>query len=480
MQLSYTIKKSFRLGLMTGLAVLFASLVSCKNYLDQPLTSSETIPRTLKDLQTVLNRPGNFNVSGPASGELASDDYYLTTAAWQSASTASPFFVTEAYTYIWDKDPFGPIANSPQQWRETYVYAITSANLVLDVLPKIDRTSENGSVWDQVKGEALFYRGFNFHSLAQVFCRPYSSTASIDPGIVLRLDPNISATYSRATVQQTYDRIITDLKVAAELLPVKSLYISSPNKAAAYAALARTYLSMRDYTQAGYYADKSLQLYNSLLDYNTLLPVKLPAVPPFNKEILLYNVPLIGALYRDARFSPRVDSVLYHSYQEGDLRKDIFFEQIIEQQAGRLDTSYRWRGSYASNVEEPVVFNGLATDEVFLIRAECLAWEGKINEAIQDLNTLLPHRWKKDAFTLLSANSKEDALALIRAERRKELCFRTLRWSDLRRYNLEGANITLMRVIAGDTFRLPPNDLRWVMPIPLDEINRSGIEQNPR
>jgi hypothetical protein len=60
------------------------------------------------------------------------------------------------------------------------------------------------------------------------------------------------------------------------------------------------------------------------------------------------------------------------------------------------------------------------------------------------------------------------------------LLFRNLRWSDLRRFNLEGANITLKRIINGTSYTLPPNDLRWVLLIPDLETSRSGIPQNPR
>lgn len=463
----------YQAQLIIFLTIFINQLVGCKKYLNEPSSSKEAIPRTLKDLQAILNTPLNINQQACTLAEIAADDYYVTTDGWQAASSYShPSIVAEAYNYIWDGNPFGPTINNSSQWEPTYVGPIVFANIVLDILPTITRDDENSQSWDQVKGEALFYRAFNFHSLAQVYCRPFSSTASTDPGIVLRLDGNISATYTRASVEATYDQIIADLKLAASLLPVKSLYLASPNKAAAYAMLARTYLSMREYEQAGYYAEQSLKQYSVLLDYNMLVPVKIPAIPPFNREILFFNTSVFGQIYRSSALSSRVDSILYKSYHTDDLRKLLFFRP--------QGTAHRWMGSYASNVEQAIVFNGLATDEIYLIHAESLVWADRIVEAMQSLNTLLVKRWRKDSFTALTAGSKDDALALIRAERRKELCFRGLRWSDLRRYNLEGANITLRRVVAGKTYTLPPNDPRWVMLIPLDEINRSGIEQNPR
>ena len=68
------------------------------------------------------------------------------------------------------------------------------------------------------------------------------------------------------------------------------------------------------------------------------------------------------------------------------------------------------------------------------------------------------------------------------AERRKELIQRGLRWTDLRRLNLDPRfAVTIERVVQGATYQLLPNDLRYTFLIPNDEIFANGlIEQNPR
>jgi len=66
-------------------------------------------------------------------------------------------------------------------------------------------------------------------------------------------------------------------------------------------------------------------------------------------------------------------------------------------------------------------------------------------------------------------------------ERRKELLFRGLRWTDLRRLNLDPRfAVTLARNVSGQIYSLPPEDPRYAWPIPDDEIQASGIPQNPR
>jgi hypothetical protein len=122
----------------------------------------------------------------------------------------------------------------------------------------------------------------------------------------------------------------------------------------------------------------------------------------------------------------------------------------------------------------------LATDEVYLIRAECFARAGDVVDALKDLNTLMAKRIKSAFFVPFIASTGTDALKLILTERRKELVMRGLRWTDLRRLNKEGYNIALTRVINGQTYTLLPNDPRYILPIPDDVIVFTGMQQNIR
>jgi hypothetical protein len=92
----------------------------------------------------------------------------------------------------------------------------------------------------------------------------------------------------------------------------------------------------------------------------------------------------------------------------------------------------------------------------------------------------LSKRWKNGFFQAVTASSAADALTKILTERRKELVFRGLRWADIKRLNLEGANISLTRKLNGQTYTLSPNHPRFALPIPDDVIQISGMPQNPR
>jgi hypothetical protein len=224
---------------------------------------------------------------------------------------------------------------------------------------------------------------------------------------------------------------------------------------------------MRDYDNAFIYADSSLMLNNTLLDYNTLNASMSYPVPLFNDETLfhsIYSTTLTLNLYA------KTDSSLYNDYADNDLRKTIFFKT-------NSDGSHTFKGSYDGSIR---LFNGFAVDEMYLTRAECYARKGNVASAMNDLNTLLSKRWQTGTFTPYTATDANDALTQILNERRKELLMRGIRWTDLRRLNKEPQfQKILVRDIGGSKYYLYPNDKRYVFPIPLEIIQLTGIEQNP-
>src|SRR5690606_36448430 len=123
----------------------------------------------------------------------------------------------------------------------------------------------------------------------------------------------------------------------------------------------------------------------------------------------------------------------------------------------------------------------IATDEVMLIKAECLAERGEVEQGLIVLNRLLETRFKEGSYIPYIANNQTEALDIIKSERRKELLFRGLRWTDIRRYNLEGDNIRLQRNVDGKEYVLEPNNARYTYPIPMEVLSfYEDMEQNTR
>jgi hypothetical protein len=117
---------------------------------------------------------------------------------------------------------------------------------------------------------------------------------------------------------------------------------------------------------------------------------------------------------------------------------------------------------------------------MYLTRAEAYARTGNIAAAMTDLNTLLRTRWN-GIYTDITATDANDAIIKILTERRKELLFRGQRWTDLRRINKEPAlAVILTRILNGQTYTLPPNDMRYTLLIPREVLQRESLPQNPR
>jgi len=445
------------------------SLLSCgkSSFLDKKPNTDIVVPTTPSDFQALLDN--NLVMSGtPVLGELSADNFYLTDLFWQGLD------IVEHNAYTWKQDIYqgqGQIGDWDAPYQQVFY-----ANVVLTGLKSVPIDTGNVLQWHTLQGSALFMRAYAFYNIAQLFAPVYDS---LDPGagwgIPLREDPNINTPTIRSSVQATYDTILSDLHHALTLLPA-ALPLSNRNRAsrpAAMALLARVYLSMRAYSLAGLYADSCLQLYNTLIDYNSLntgsnFPFdKLNLETLYQSNFLDYTGVLKGLIYPGCV----IDSMLYQSYDTNDLRRVIFYKVNNQTKTPQI------KGSYSGTI---LPFSGLATDEVYLIRAECAARAGNTGSAMADLNRLLLNRWVTGKFTPLTASSPQDAKNKILAERRKELAFRGLRWSDLRRLNKEGANYTLKRMLYGQTYQLPPNSNLYILPIPPDVIHMSGIPDNPR
>jgi len=457
-------------GRVTFYLLLTALVIAGCNkssFLDKKPDTRLVVPTTLNDFQTLLDNQYVMQET-PELGELSSDNFYMTYGVWQG------LVVKEQNAYKWAQDIYDGIGQVPD-WDIPY-QQVLYANIVLDGLNKIKADASDLAQWNTLRGTALFLRAYAFHNLSQVFAPMYDpATAAKDMGIVLRTIPDVNAKSVRASVQETYDQILADLRQADSLLPdtVSINNLNRPSKPAALALLARVYLSMGVYDKAWTAANNCLQMYSPLMRFDTLNSSRGIPIANANCETLYQSVMFesSGALVGALQAKVIIDSNLYASYQPGDLRRVIYY---------RLSSGLPYlKGSYNGSA---YCFSGLATDEVFLIRAECAARNNNKDGALADLNQVLKHRWDSAyIFNPVTANSAADALDSVLVERRKELAFRGLRWSDLRRLNKEGAGYTIYHGFNGQILKLSPNSLDYVLPIPPDVLRLNpGMSDNPR
>lgn len=453
------------------LLMVCCAVMGCqKDFLDKKPDSSIVVPKTLNELQALLENHSIMNLTGGLA-QVSADEYTIPLAASYKALRDQ----TVRNACIWNKDLFMG-QTGIQDWNSIYKMVFYANNVLKGI--------EEGAFTDKkaagyLTGWALFSRSYAFFNLVSNFSPVYNAAnAETALGIPLRTDPGVDYIAKRATISDTFRLILSDLNRSLPLLPkeVATANPNRPSRPAAFALLARVYLYMGSYEAAETAADSCLSLYDRLIDFNNLSLTSAIPIGYVNEETLFFSaqVPTYADLTNPGSSAiARVYTVaedIVSSYAADDLRSKLFFSKASN---GNFNIKRRYT---AGNTP----FTGLATNEVYLIKAECLARRNEVSASRSYLKVLLETRFMPGTYVSPAISTGTEALQLVLAERRKELLWRGLRWYDLKRLNRDGAGITLNRTIDGATYTLPPNDPRYVFPIPDDEILMSGIDQNVR
>lgn len=434
--------------------------LSCKKYLDVKPDKQMVVAATLKDAQALLDNYSLLNTYYPSIGDQSDDNFYLDDNRFNTLDLIG------RNNYTWAKD-----AINDNEWSGLY-QVVLNATTALETIESVPKDAANAALWDNLKGAALFYRGHALFLAAEYYAGIYdSTTAASKPGIPLRTSSDVTIQSERASLEASWNHIVTNFKEAITRLPLTAIVLSRPTKAAAWAALARTYLCMNKYSLALAAADSCLHLHNSLIDFNTVDSISATPFSRFSSEVIFPCVASSSTQLDVSTYT--LDTTLFASYDINDLRRPVYF--TLNGYNG-----YGFKANYDGNIYSGP-FIGIATDEVMLIKAECLARIGNINEAMNALNSLLVTRWRAGTFIPFTTSNVIDAVRLILQERRKELILRGTRWFDLRRLSNDPANMVQpVRRINNENFVLPPGSSRYTFLIPTSVINLTGMEQNIR
>lgn len=448
------------LRVICGLAVLI--FCSCNKFLEEKPDISLTVPESLEDVRALLDNDDVLNMVAPPLLEMGTDDYYLDDIVLTNLND------TYQGIYLWRENY--PAVELSGDWQFSY-RAIMIANIAMETVKRLKE--ENSAEGKKLKGEALFLRAFNNYNLAQIYTPLGNETMDKRLGIPLRYSSDYTEPIYRTTLGETYGAIWDDLYACVQLLPEVSTQSNRPSKVAAYALMARISLAMDDYEEAEKYANQALAIYSSLLNLNEIDVTKNFPFPFLHNEIIYLAFSNKNSTIVNDRIS--IDSAFYKQYNDFDLRKQAYFYKKDNGEIG-------FKGNYAG-AQFSTFFGGLTTAELYLISSECAARRGDLQVASKQLNTLLESKWSRGNFVPFLFFDNKSALAKILDERRKELLFRGVRWSDIKRYNRDpNFRLTLVRkndqgeVIAS----LPALDKRFYWLIPEDVIRLSNIEQNER
>jgi tetratricopeptide (TPR) repeat protein len=447
--------------ILTAVSALVFS--SCTEFLEQKPSKSIVVPKSLEDLQSILNAVDLVN-TGDSFGLLLSDDLFTTDEGWRG------FGENIQIGYIWNKQLSNAEGNMPS-WTVAYGN-IFKFNVVLEEANTIAaRDDEEQRTLNQIKGTALFLRSYHYFELLQLFTHPIISKGDLDrEGIPLPLVPDFTESLRKSSLREVYGQIVDDLQLATNLLPERPSDPLRPSKVACMGMLARVYLQLGEYENALHQAELALAIQSDLMDFNVILaleniPIPLYSypIPRFNEEVVIQL--LAGSqsyMFSELTF---VNQELYDSYDSTDIRKYLFFNE--PDQEGRVNFLGSFSGDY-------LLFSGISTGELFLIKSECLARLDRDSQAVETLNAFLEKRYYSGSFVPLVADG-EPVLDRVLAERRKELVYRGItRWTDMRRFlrdqDWQGVN---PRTVEGIVYDLGSNPADYVLELPLNEQLRN-------
>lgn len=388
-----------------------------------------------------------------------------------------------------------------QTYRDYYSNTLTSSTINVDfwklTYPMIYKTNAaiegldrsktlTPSVKNQLLGEAKFIRALSYFYLVNLYGGVPLATTS---------DYKINAALTRATESQVYDQIVNDLKEAQNLLnssytksdaatiyPVGAEERVRPTKAVANSLLARVYLYKKDWSNAENTA--SLVLNNPIYD-----TVPLSSVFLKNNKEAVWQIQATGSGVRsntgDARlfllptsgpsafFPVFLNEVLVMNFEQGDGRKLRWVDSVkIGSNIYYYPAKYKALGtaSTTTSQEYNTIFR-LA--ELYLIRAEARAHQGKLTEARSDVNLIR----KRAGLPSVTTTDQSTLLNLISIERRLEFFTEWgHRWFDLKRTGAIDTVMSTATPIKGGMWQTTDQ----LYPIPKSELNVAPqLQQNP-
>lgn len=461
--------------------MLVTVLVSCNDYLDN-VPKGITIPQYIEDYQKLLNSQTLLSSSSGTLDFLTDNIHLLDKDASASYYVYTNHSESNRNLYSFKPGQINVEGTKDYIWNNAYSRLFTLNTVINEVM-----LSKGGTVdaKNRVRAEALFGRAYEYFNLVNTYGKHYNKqSASTDLGVPYLTKADINQKYERHTVAQVYDFILADLAEAEPFIPSISANRAHPDKAALYSFYAKIYLFMGDYTKSLKYAKDALDLNDNLLNLNDYDKAEgttwgrvhkkgnpSERLPDIDHPEAIYVKWLNGSLQGNVMLSSDMRSIYAKDLNGAiDLRKEYFFAEDMVNLGG--SPSY-FPGECAFVLYS--TFNvGFSSIENYFIAAECEARVGSKDIAMQLINKVRDNRMVNN--TPLVAAYSQDALLKVLEEKRREFCFKgPFRLFDLKRLNLEPAfQKTITHSADGEVFTLPPNDIRYVLP-----INKDILDFNP-
>ncbi|MCD8185960.1 MAG: RagB/SusD family nutrient uptake outer membrane protein [Rikenellaceae bacterium] len=484
-------------------------LVSCSDFLE-PKSNSEMTPKTVEHLNEMIlgeGYPSPTNVKHLFGMVNILDDDVAGTLFPGATAASNPYAdavaIQSLFTWLTDYSTRMYEAGSNYyDCYSSYYQHLKGPNAALDMIDHV-----TGEDWEKLNviGQAHALRAFLYLQLANLYGKPYN----YDPNalaVPLKTTASIEdRAFPHNTVGQVYELILQDLHAAEEaytelwesgrvrwstdyrtslpmvqlLLSRVYLYMEEWSLAAEYAAKVMEYEQFSLLSLAGIFTDPENNRYYNFISYanNPECIWVYGSVSDMDifTNIRSYTEDTVPRNYFQA--SPS----LLSCFEKDDLRLIHYMVQEPEERTVlRAYGKYAVQANEAASPQESNQFgNAFRLSEAYLNYAEAHAMlyrngqPSSAEEAVAALNELRRHRFTE--YTALTAfPSAEVLIEFVRQERRRELCWESHRWFDLRRYGMPEITHYWAQIGGYYRYTLTAEDPMYTLPLPFNILNSNS------
>lgn len=407
-------------------ASLLTVMASCKKSFLEIEPKGIIIAEKTSDYDLLLNNLELINAH-PGNHALMGDEIATVEPNWTGAT------FQEKKLFQWQTDIYTPSDDAAETnipAKNLYIYN----KVIGDVMSSKDGSEDYKKT---IRGEALACRAWINFLWVNYFGKPYTeATAATDPAFALITEADVNnGPYTKATVKQMYDQIISDLTAAIQDIAQSGVYgRTRMSKATAQGLLAKAYVFMGKYEEALPLLNESisnLALSTSatrLLDYNTTeSPVTARPVVAFDTENVFAKQFVNSYTNTNKTFWLTPEAIAL--YGSTDLRRGWIKDSVTLGNGTKL---------FKRN-QQLMSFYGLRVPDLYLLRAEVKARLNDLTGAVADL-VYLRERRMPVANAAVPATASADRVSLVKfviEERIREFSMQGYRWFDMRRLSVD-------------------------------------------
>ena len=207
-----------QLNQIIGAVLLTVSFWACNDFLDEQPSKSTRLPIThTEQLDALLANYTDFCEEPNRAAFCGHDDWEFPVELYQGQPMFFPGPDAILQTYLGDYENLAK-KNDPFWGGDGYKSGeyskIFRANVVLQSLDNIEGTGEDKA---RLKAEAHFIRAYSHWNLVNTYALPYTAANASEPGVPLKKSTSFEEAAARATIEETYRFIESDLQEALKL-----------------------------------------------------------------------------------------------------------------------------------------------------------------------------------------------------------------------------------------------------------------------